>query len=237
LWFGWFGFNAGSALSANLLAAQAFIVTNLSASVGGLTWMLWEYRLERRWSALGLCSGAISGLVAITPGSGFVGAPAAVAFGVIAGTLCNFASTIKFLFDWDDALDIFAVHAIGGLVGNVLTGFFAQASVAGFDGKTKIRGGWLDHNWQQVGIQLANSAAGIAYSFVVTTLILWVMHLCPFLRLSCDEDTQINGVDDKEMGECAYDYVAVERESPTANEDQHDPAAQHLPDQIPMENM
>jgi len=212
LWFGWFGFNGGSALSANLRAAEAAIVTNLAASVGGATWMLWDYRLEKKWSAVGFCSGAISGLVAITPGSGFVGAPAAVAFGVAAGTFCNFATQIKYIFLWDDTLDIFASHAIGGVVGNILTGIFAQASVAGFDGRTRIKGGWLDHNWAQVGFQLANSVAGMSYSFVMTTLILWAMHYIPFLCLRCNEETEIVGVDDGEMGEYAYDYVSVDLE-------------------------
>jgi Amt family ammonium transporter len=111
LWFGWFGFNGGSALSANLRAANACIITNLAASVGGLTWMLWDYRLERKWSVVGFCSGAIVGLVAITPASVYVGAPASVAFGIVAGTICNFATKLKFMFGYDDCLDIFASHA------------------------------------------------------------------------------------------------------------------------------
>ncbi|KAG1762539.1 ammonium transporter AmtB-like domain-containing protein [Suillus occidentalis] len=212
LWFGWFGFNGGSALSANLRATQACIVTNLAASVGGLTWMFWDYRLERKWSVVGFCSGAISGLVAITPGSGYVGSPAAVLFGFMAGTVCNFATQLKFIFKFDDTLDIFASHAIGGIVGNVLTGLFAQASVAGADGITVILGGWLDHNYRQLGIQLADSVSGLAYSFVMTTIILWIMHFIPGLRLRCDEETEILGVDDAEMGEFAYDYVGIESE-------------------------
>ncbi|KAG2095864.1 ammonium transporter AmtB-like domain-containing protein [Suillus cothurnatus] len=212
LWFGWFGFNGGSALSANLRATQACIVTNLAASVGGLTWMFWDYRLERKWSVVGFCSGAISGLVAITPGSGYVGSPAAVLFGFMAGTICNFATQLKFIFKYDDTLDIFASHAIGGIVGNVLTGLFAQASVAGADGITMIPGGWLDHNYRQLGIQLADSVSGLSYSFVMTTIILWIMHFIPGLRLRCDEETEILGVDDAEMGEFAYDYVGVDIE-------------------------
>jgi Amt family ammonium transporter len=212
LWFGWFGFNGGSALSANLRATQACIVTNLAASVGGLTWMLWDWRLERKWSVVGFCSGAISGLVAITPGSGFVGAPAAVLFGFMAGTVCNFATQIKFLFKYDDTLDIFASHAVGGIVGNILTGLFAQASVAAADGFTVIPGGWLDHNYRQLGIQLADSVSGLSYSFVMTTIILWIMHYIPGLSLRCDEETEIVGVDDAEMGEFAYDYVGIESE-------------------------
>lgn len=212
LWFGWFGFNGGSALAANLRAVQACIVTNLAASVGGITWMLLDYRIEKKWSAVGFCSGAISGLVAITPGSGFVGAPAAVLFGVLGATVCNFATQLKFVLGYDDALDIFATHGIGGIAGNLLTGIFAQASVAGFDGFTEIPGGWLDKHFIQLAHQLADSVAGFGYSFAVTTLILWVMHFIPGLRLRASEEAEILGIDDAEMGEFAYDYVGIEQE-------------------------
>ncbi|OBZ69802.1 Ammonium transporter 1 [Grifola frondosa] len=209
LWFGWFGFNGGSALSANLRAVQACFITNLAPSVGGLTWMFWDYRLGRKWSAVGFCSGAIAGLVAITPASGFVGSPAAVLFGVMAGTLCNFATQLKFIFGYDDFLDIFASHGVGGLVGNILTAFFAQASVAGFDGVTVIPGGWLDHHYIQLAY-IAGSVAGMSYSFVVTTMILWVMHFIPGLRLRASEEAEVLGIDDAEMGEFAYDYVGID---------------------------
>lgn len=125
LWVGWFGFNAGSALSASMRAVMAAVVTNLAASVGGVTWCLLDYRLERKWSAVGFCSGVVAGLVAITPGSGYVPAWSAVIYGILAGSACNYGTKIKFLLGIDDALDIFAVHAIGGLVGNLCTGFFA----------------------------------------------------------------------------------------------------------------
>jgi len=174
--------------------------------------MFWDWRLERKWSVVGFCSGAISGLVAITPGSGFVGSPAAVFFGVAGGTVCNWATKLKFLLHYDDCLDIFAAHAIGGIVGNICTGLFAQASVAAFDGLTVIPGGWLDHHWVQLGHQLADSCAGVSYSLVVTTIILWVMHFIPGCRLRTDEDSEIIGIDDAEMGEFAYDYVAVDAE-------------------------
>ncbi|KAF8661215.1 hypothetical protein AX16_001495 [Volvariella volvacea WC 439] len=212
LWFGWFGFNGGSALAANLRAAQACFVTNLSASVGGLTWMLWDYRIERKWSAVGFCSGAIAGLVAITPGAGYVGAPAAVLFGFMAGTLCNFATQLKFLLGYDDTLDIFASHGVGGIVGNLLTGIFAQSSVAYYDGFTEIPGGWMDRHFIQLAYQLADSVAGVAYSFVMTTIILWIMHFIPGLRLRASETDEIVGIDDAEMGEFAYDYVGLEQE-------------------------
>jgi len=211
LWFGWFGFNGGSALGGTMRAAMASFVTNLAASVGGLTWMFWDYRLEKKWSAVGFCSGAIAGLVAITPASGYVGPPASVLYGFMAGTLCNFATQLKFVFGYDDALDIFASHAIGGIVGNLLTGFFAQASVAASDG-TIIPGGWIDHHYIQLAYQLMDSASGFAWSFVVTTAILWIMHFIPGLRLRCSEEAEIVGIDDAEMGEWAYDYVALDSE-------------------------
>jgi ammonium transporter, Amt family len=125
LWVGWFGFNGGSALAANLRAVMACVVTNLAASVGGVTWCLLDYRLERKWSTVGFCSGVIAGLVAITPGSGFVPAWSAVVYGVLGAAACNYGTKLKYMFGIDDALDIFAVHCIGGLVGNLCTGFFA----------------------------------------------------------------------------------------------------------------
>ena len=106
----------------------------------GLTWMLLDYRLERKWSAVGFCSGAISGLVCITPGSGYVGTPASLAFGIVGGAACNYATKLKGIFRYDDALDIFATHGIGGMVGNLLTALFADSRVAGFDGFTEIPG-------------------------------------------------------------------------------------------------
>ncbi|KAJ3996780.1 ammonium transporter AmtB-like domain-containing protein [Lentinula boryana] len=177
-------------MAANLRAAMACTVTNLAASVGGLTWMLWDYRIEHKWSTVGFCSGAIAGLVDITPGSGFVGAPAAVLFGFMAGTIRNFATQLKF---------IFASHAVSGVVGNVLTGLFAQASVAGFDGITDIPG-WLDHNYIQLGYQLADSIAALSYSFVMTTIILYIMHYIPFLRMRGSEEAEIMGLDEYDMG-------------------------------------
>ncbi|KAJ3749705.1 ammonium transporter [Lentinula detonsa] len=213
LWFGWFGFNGGSALSANLRAAMACTVTNLAASVGGLTWMLWDYQIERKWSAVGFCSGAIAGLVAITPGSGFVGAPAAVLFGFMARTVCNFATQLKFVFGYDDTLDVRVLLSSNlCVVGNVLMGLFAQASVVGFDGITVIPGGWLDHHYIQLGYQLADSIAALSYSFVMTTIILWLMHFIPFLRMRSTEEAEIMGLDEYDMGEFAYDYVGLEQE-------------------------
>ena len=125
LWVGWFGFNAGSALTASLRAVMAAVVTTTAASVGGIAWCLMDYRLEGKFSLVGFCSGVVAGLVCITPGSGFVPAWASIVYGTVAGIACNYGTKLKFWVRSDDALDIFAVHAIGGLCGNILTGFFA----------------------------------------------------------------------------------------------------------------
>jgi Amt family ammonium transporter len=212
LWVGWFGFNAGSALAANLRAVMAAVVTNLAACVGGITWCVLDYRLERKWSTVGFCSGVIAGLVAITPGSGFVPPWAAVVYGVCGAAGANYATKLKFVLGIDDALDIFAEHAIGGLIGNILTGFFASNYIAHLDGFSSIPGGWVNHNWVQVGYQLADSFAGGAYSFFGTCLILFIMNLIPGLSLRATEAAEILGIDDAEIGEFAYDYVELTRE-------------------------
>lgn len=212
LWVGWFGFNAGSALSANLRAVMAAVVTNLSACVGGMTWCILDYRLEKKWSTVGFCSGVVAGLVSITPGSGFVPPWAAVVFGILGAAFSNYATKLKFLLRIDDALDIFAVHGVGGLVGNICTAFFAADYIAALDGTTRIEGGWLNHHWIQLAHQLADSFAGGAYSFVMTCIILFVLNLIPGLRIRASEDAEILGIDDAEIGEFAYDYVELTRE-------------------------
>ena len=119
---------------------------------------------------------------------------------------------MKFILRIDDALDIFAVHGIGGLVGNILTAFFATNYIAHLDGVSNINGGWLDHHWIQLGFQLADSFTGGAYSFVGTCLILFIMNMIPGLTLRATEEAEILGIDDAEIGEFAYDYVELTRE-------------------------
>ncbi|CAN8099487.1 unnamed protein product [Discula destructiva] len=212
LWVGWFGFNAGSALAANMRATMAAVVTNLAACMGGITWCVLDYRLERKWSTVGFCSGVVAGLVAITPGSGYVPAWAAIPFGILGAAFANYGTKLKFLLQIDDALDIFAVHAVGGLVGNICTAFFAADYIAHLDGITVISGGWLNHHWVQLGYQLADSVSGGAYSFFMTTLILFILNLTPGLHLRATEEAEILGIDDAEIGEFAYDYVELTRE-------------------------
>ncbi|KAH9456117.1 hypothetical protein Pst134EB_012323 [Puccinia striiformis f. sp. tritici] len=220
LWFGWFGFNAGSALAANLRAFQALMVTNTAAAVGGLTWLLLDYWQERKWSPVGFCSGAIAGLVGITPASGYVGTPASVAIGVITAVVCNFTTKLKIILGCDDALDIFASHGIGGFVGSILTGVFADSRVASFDGTTSIPGGWINHHYMQVPYQLASSLAIMAYSFVATLIILIIMSYIPGLSLRATPEAEVIGIDEHELGECAYDYALLERD--IENLDYHD---------------
>jgi Amt family ammonium transporter len=207
LWVGWFGFNAGSALGANLRAVMAAVVTNLAACMGGITWCLVDYRLERKWSTVGFCSGVIAGLVAITPGSGYVPAWSAIVFGVVGGAACNYATKLKYFLRCDDALDIFAVHGVGGFVGNILTAFFAARYIVHLDGVNTIRGGWLEHHWMQLAYQLADSVSGGAYSFGGTCIILAVLDFLgkylPVLKLRCSEEEEILGIDDIEIGEFA----------------------------------
>lgn len=212
LWVGWFGFNGGSALGANMRAVMACVVTNLAASVGGVTWCILDYRLERKWSTVGFCSGAIAGLVAITPASGYVPPWSAVIFGIVGASCCNFATKIKFWIGVDDALDIFAEHCIGGIVGNILTAFFAADYIAALDGISVIPGGWLNGHYIQLGYQLADCTAGFAYSFGGTCIILFIMNLIPGLSLRASEEAEVMGIDDAEIGEFAYDYVELTRD-------------------------
>jgi ammonium transporter, Amt family len=211
LWVGWFGFNGGSALAMNIRAVMACYVTNLAACCGGITWTLLDYRLEKKWSTIGFCSGAISGLVAITPAAGFVTPWGAVIIGVMGGLCCNFATKLKFLIGVDDGLDIFAVHGIGGMVGNILTGIFGTSTIASLDGGSYDKIGWIQHNWIQLGYQLAGTCAAFAWSFTLTCILLFLMNLIPGLSLRVSADEEELGLDDCQLGEFAYDYVEMTR--------------------------
>lgn len=156
-WFGWFGFNGGSGLILSTRAALACVVTNLAACTGGFTWCMLDYCLlkpKHKFTLFGFCMGAMAGLVCITPGSGFVSIPSSLAFGVLGSSSVYFGRRIKVLLKVDDAFDIFAQHGIGGFVGSILTGIFAQKHIAAIDEQT-ILGGWLNGNWIQVGYQTA----------------------------------------------------------------------------------
>ncbi|KAJ1983531.1 hypothetical protein H4R34_001217 [Dimargaris verticillata] len=206
LWLGWFGFNAGGA-GATGRAGQAIIVTHLAAASAGLTWMLLQYRHERKLSSFGFCCGAVSGMVAVTPACGFVSSWATIIIGVVAGAMSHFAVELKDKYWFDDALDVFAVHGVSGLIGNLLTGVFADRDIAAMDGTTEILGGWVNGHWKQMLIQLWACAVGAAWSFVVTYLILLVMNKIPYLRVRMDPEQEKLGSDLVEMGEYGYEYI------------------------------
>ena len=156
-WFGWFGFNGGSGLVISTRAALACAVTNLAACTGGFTWCMWDYFLSKprhKFTMFGFCMGAMAGLVCITPGSGYVGLASSLVFGIGGSTCVYFGRRVKVLLKVDDAFDIFAQHGIGGFVGSLLTGIFAQQDIAALDQAT-IPGGWLNGHWIQILYQMA----------------------------------------------------------------------------------
>ena len=188
LWFGWFGFNAGSGLAANALAVNAFLVTNTAAATAALTWGLISQFQTGRMSAVGVASGAVAGLVAITPASGYVGVMGAIAIGFGAGALCYGAVWLQSKTRLDDALEVFAIHGVGGIWGAIATGIFAAATIGGTAGAIEGNGG-------QVITQLVAVAATIGYSFVATLIILKVLDLIPGLGLRVSESDEDQGLD------------------------------------------
>jgi Amt family ammonium transporter len=196
LWFGWFGFNAGSALTAGGLAANAFLVTNTAAAAAALTWMGMSWWLTGKPSVVGAASGAVAGLVAITPASGFVDAVPAILIGIGAGFFCYMAVRMRGILKFDDALDVFGVHGVGGTWGALATGIFAVASVSG------VTGGLIDGEPDQVLRQLAAIGATWGFSFVMTFGILKALDLVMGLRVSHEEE--LAGVDVSQHGERAY---------------------------------
>jgi len=206
LWFGWFGFNAGSALAANGIAAQAFMNTTLAASAAMLGWLLFERIRARHATTLGAASGAVAGLVAITPCAGFVGPMASIAIGFVAGAICFFAVSVKFRFGYDDALDVVGVHLVGGLIGSLLLGLFADRA---FNPAVVHQGVFIDGSWELMGDQLLAVGATLLWSAVLTFVILKVLHLVipGGLRVS-EEDEQL-GLDLTQHSETGYAYDRV----------------------------
>jgi len=180
LWVGWFGFNAGSAVAADGRAGLAMAVTHIAASAGAMTWMLGEWIVRKRPSLLGLCSGLVAGLVAITPAAGFVTPGSAVLIGAMAGLACYWGATgLKRLLNTDDSLDVFGVHGIGGIVGSLMTGLLASKAISGVSGS--------------VVTQLIGVGAVMLYSAVMSALLLWLTQLLVGLRV--DEQSEITGLD------------------------------------------
>ncbi|MDO8616765.1 MAG: ammonium transporter [Dehalococcoidia bacterium] len=195
LWFGWFGFNAGSAGAANGQAANAFVVTNTAAAAAALSWMFASWALTGKASVVGAAAGCVAGLVAITPASGFVEPMESIVIGGVAGVICYLAIRLRARTSVDDSLDVVAVHGVGGTWGALATGIFAAASVGGFDGLIHGEG-------SQVLDQLVAIGAVGAYSFIVTAIILKVLDLTMGLRVSEEEEEL--GLDVTQHGERGY---------------------------------
>ena len=182
LWVGWSGFNAGSALAANGSAGMAMLVTQIATATAALSWMFAEWITHRKPSVLGIASGAVAGLVAITPASGTAGPMGALAIGLASGAICFFCATsLKRKLGYDDSLDVFGVHAVGGIVGAILTGAFAAPALGGF--------GTVEDIPAQLWIQFEGVAFTVVYTAVVTFVILKVIDLVMGLRVSEEEET------------------------------------------------
>jgi Amt family ammonium transporter len=192
LWFGWFGFNAGSALGANGGAGVAFIATHIAASAGGLSWMVAEWVHRGKPTVLGIASGIISGLATITPAAGFVGPISAMIIGLVAGTLCYAAVVCKMKLGYDDSLDVVAIHGVGGFTGIVAVGLFASIGATGlFFGNAGL-----------VGIQVFLALVTLAFSVVGTYIILKIVDWTVGLRITAQDEEM--GLDLSQHNERAY---------------------------------
>jgi len=197
LWFGWFGFNAGSALSANTLSAYAFVNTNTATGAALIGWILTEKFRDGHSTTLGAASGAVAGLVAITPACGFVSPMASIVIGLAAGAVCCLATGLKNIFKFDDALDVVGVHLVGGVLGALLIGLFGTAMVNGANG-VFYKGGWT-----LMGHQVLAVSAVVAYSFVVTYILAQIIDKTMGLRVS--EEDEEAGLDLSQHAETAYE--------------------------------
>ena len=197
LWFGWFGFNGGSALASGDLATSAFVATHIGAGAAAFSWFMVEWAHRGKPTALGLVSGAVAGLVAITPASGFVGPLSSLIIGLVGGAVCYAAVSLKPKFGYDDSLDVVGVHAVGGTTGALLTGFFASKAInaAGADGL-------FFGNASQLGVQALSVVAAWVYSFVVSWIILKILDAVMGLRVS--EEDESDGLDLSQHGEVGY---------------------------------
>ncbi|MGC2424603.1 MAG: ammonium transporter [Nitrospirota bacterium] len=197
LWFGWFGFNAGSAVASNGLAGTAFVVTHLATAAAALAWMAAEWMHRKKPTVLGAASGAVAGLVAITPASGFVTPMGALVIGVVGGLLCYTAVSLKPKFGYDDSLDVVGVHGVGGTWGALATGLFATVAVNSAGGNGLFYG-----NPKQLGVQAIAVGATLIYSFVVTSILLKVLDMTMGLKVDAEEESL--GLDYSQHGESGY---------------------------------
>ena len=199
LWFGWFGFNGGSAVASGSLATSAFVVTHISTAAAALSWMIAEWTYRGKPTVLGAASGAVAGLVAITPASGFVGPVSAIIIGLVAGVACYYAINLKTKLGYDDSLDVVGVHGVGGTWGALATGLFASKAI-----NSAGNNGLFFGNPSLIGIQALSVVSAWVYSFVVTLIILKVLDWTMGLRVS--EEHEINGLDLSQHGEAGYSF-------------------------------
>jgi len=212
LYMGWLFFNGFSAGNASIKVAYSMMNTHICGAFGAITWCLLDFRLENKWSMVAVCSGCISGLVAATPSSGVIPLWASVILGIVSGIVCNFSTQLKYLCRVDDSLDVLAEHGIAGVVGLIFNALFGSSDVIGYDNVTMHEGGWLDHNWKQLYVQICYILATAAYSAAVTAILCFVINKIPGLHLRIDYNAEEQGVDEDQIGEFAYDYVEVRRD-------------------------
>lgn len=198
LWFGWFGFNAGSALAANALAVNALVGTNLAAAASGVSWMLVDWTRKGRPSAVGMAVGAVCGLAAVTPAAGFVGPGAAIVIGIVAGIFCNFVANWRARSTLDDSLDVFACHGAGGMWGTIATGLFASTMI-----NAAGPNGLFYGNPHQLLVQLLGVAVVASFAFVGSYVLLRIINR--FVPLRVGPAAEDAGLDMAEFGEAAYD--------------------------------
>jgi Amt family ammonium transporter len=199
LWFGWFGFNAGSSLAAGALAGSAFVATHAAGTTGALAWIAMEWRMTGKATSLGAASGAVAGLATVTPASGFVGPLSAALIGVLAGILCYLGIRAKNTFGYDDSLDVVGIHGVGGVLGLLATGFLASKAVNP-DGAD----GLLFGNLTQLGIQIVAVLATIVYAFGVSYVLLKLIDKGLGLRIP--ESEEMSGLDLSQHDETAYNH-------------------------------
>ncbi|KAF2010363.1 ammonium transporter [Aaosphaeria arxii CBS 175.79] len=211
IWLGWFSFNGASTANLSLRSIYVVVNTNLAACGGGIAWVLVEYAFSRKFSIVGFCSGIIAGLVGITPAAGFVPVYVAALIGALTSITSFFTVRYKHILTIDEGLDIFAIHGVGGFVGDILTGFFATSSIPALDGvNNAYAGGWWDHNWKQMGYQLAAATTCAAWSFVISIILLFIIDKIPGLHLRASEEEEVRGLDEKYFSDCWGDVPVLE---------------------------
>jgi len=202
LWFGWFGFNAGSELTADTIASAAFVNTQLATAAALCGWCAVEWIRDGKPTMVGASSGAVAGLVAITPACGFIPPLASILLGIVAGAVCALAVSLKYKFGYDDSLDVVGVHFVGGWIGSLWIGLFGTAGVnAVVTHKTLFFGGSLDQLWRQ----FVASASVTVYSFAIAAILAIILKSVKSLRV--DDEAEVSGIDIAEHGETAYDFT------------------------------